>query len=76
MSAVWMRHPTLPRDQLIEVTEDAVAHHRRSGWEICDPPAEQEPPAAPEPADPAPPQGGAETPDIPARRRTAKKAEE
>lgn len=34
----WMKHPKLPEDQLIEVHDDTVATHHRSGWEITDPP--------------------------------------
>ena len=31
-----MKHPNL--DELIEVPDDAVIGHRRSGWEVTDPP--------------------------------------
>lgn len=34
----WMKHPKLPEGQLIEVHDDTVATHHRSGWEITDPP--------------------------------------
>ncbi|SMF86126.1 hypothetical protein [Streptomyces sp. Amel2xC10] len=38
-ATVWMRHPTLPPEQLIEVPERAVPHHQAAGWEIAEPPA-------------------------------------
>ena len=31
-----MRHPELPDEQLIEVPEEAVPHHVRSGWQRVD----------------------------------------
>jgi len=34
---VWMDHPTLP-DALIQVPEQAVDGHMRSGWLVTDPP--------------------------------------
>lgn len=34
---VWMRHPELPEHQLIEVAEEAIPHHSRSGWQVVDP---------------------------------------
>ncbi|MFJ6729990.1 hypothetical protein ACIQPQ_34335 [Streptomyces sp. NPDC091281] len=39
MGAVWMRHPSLPPEQLIEVPEKSVPHHQSAGWEITEPPA-------------------------------------
>lgn len=36
--STWMKHPNLPGDQLIQVPDDAVPGHHRSGWEITDPP--------------------------------------
>lgn len=41
---VWMRHPSLPPEQLVEVPEISIPHHQAAGWEIA------EAPAAPKPA--------------------------
>ncbi|MFK0173415.1 hypothetical protein ACIQU5_31995 [Streptomyces sp. NPDC090306] len=46
--AVWMRHPGLPRTQLIHVPESAVPHHQSAGWEIAEaPPAKPKLPPQP-----------------------------
>lgn len=34
--STWMKHPRL--DALIEVPDGAVLGHRRSGWQVTDPP--------------------------------------
>ena len=39
MSTVIMRHPSLPRDQEIEVEETAQAHYAQAGWQVV--PAEE-----------------------------------
>lgn len=65
MSSVTMRHPSLPKDQLVEVPESAVPHHRAAGWEVVD-----DTPASPKP--PAPAEASAE-PTAPKRRRAAPK---
>jgi hypothetical protein len=82
MSTVWMRHPDLPQDQLIQVSESSAPHHQAAGWEITDPPT---PPARPAPRtaaeapaadateDPAP---EGEAAPAPRRRKTTPKAEE
>lgn len=36
---VWMRHPTLPPEQLIQVPETSIPHHQAAGWEITEEPA-------------------------------------
>lgn len=36
----WMKHPKLPKEQIIQVTDDAVEANRRAGWEVTDPPPE------------------------------------
>jgi hypothetical protein len=38
-ATVWMRHPTLPPEQLVEVPEKSVPHHQAAGWEIAEAPA-------------------------------------
>ncbi|MCQ9178949.1 hypothetical protein KMT30_07865 [Streptomyces sp. IBSBF 2953] len=42
-ATVWMRHPTLPPEQLIEVPEISIPHHQAAGWEITDAPAKPQP---------------------------------
>ncbi|MFF0597923.1 hypothetical protein [Streptomyces antibioticus] len=48
-ATVWMRHPGLPPEQLVEVPERAVPHHQAAGWETVEPPA-PEPKLPPAPA--------------------------
>ncbi len=44
-----MRHPSLPPEQVIEVTERAAIHHGNAGWvSVDEPPAESAPPAEPQ----------------------------
>lgn len=73
MNTVWMQHPQLPRDQLIEVPESSVPHHRAAGWQVVDaPPVEPRLPAAPQPSE------GSESsapPTPPKRRRAPKESE-
>jgi hypothetical protein len=38
-ATVWMRHPNLPPEQLIQVPETSVPHHQAAGWEVTEPPA-------------------------------------
>lgn len=38
MATVWMRHPSLPAEQLIEVPESSVPHHQAAGWELTEAP--------------------------------------
>lgn len=49
---VWMRHPSLPPEQLIQVPEVSVPHHQAAGWEVTDAPAKPKP--APRKTGPAP----------------------
>lgn len=42
-ATVWMRHPSLPPEQLIQVPEVSVAHHQAAGWEVTDAPAKPKP---------------------------------
>ena len=42
MDTVWMLHPQLPADQLINVPVDAVIGHRTAGWQTTDPPPPDE----------------------------------
>ncbi|MEH0442444.1 MULTISPECIES: hypothetical protein [unclassified Streptomyces] len=38
-ATVWMRHPSLPADQLIQVPEVSLPHHQAAGWEVTEAPA-------------------------------------
>lgn len=81
MSArVWMRHPDLPDDQLIQVDRLQVPHYGSAGWVETEAPAPKlraKVPSAPDPAAATPdaadeaatPQTDAE-PDSPKRRRS------
>lgn len=85
MAGVWMRHPDLPEDQLIEAAEQQVPHYQSSGWEVTDAP--QKP--APNRKTPALADGGGQevsapaveetteqpAPEKTARRRTPKEGE-
>lgn len=51
MSAVTMRHPDLP-GQEIEVPDSAVPHHRAAGWQVVDPALS--PPSEAQPSDDPP----------------------
>jgi hypothetical protein len=73
MSA-WMRHPDLPQDQLIEVAENAVPHHRAAGWVVTDAPTAPEPQPKTSKHDTAPAEdAGADVPEPAPRRRQAAK---
>lgn len=76
-AAVWMRHPELPPDQLIQVDEVSVPHHRAAGWVVTTaPPA---PPAPPKFESEEAPEEGAfvsEPASEKPRRRAPKEAEE
>lgn len=66
-ATVWMRHPTLPPEQLVEVPEISVPHHQAAGWEVTEAPAPPKPPArkaaaAEEPVPPQEPDGDGEAP--------------
>jgi hypothetical protein len=72
MSTVWMAHPDLPPEQIIEVDEVSVPHHGASGWVVTDPP----PPAPrPESEDPqAPAEAVASAPESVSESEPAQKA--
>ncbi|MEU3281771.1 hypothetical protein [Streptomyces antibioticus] len=68
-ATVWMRHPALPSEQLIQVPETSVPHHQAAGWEVTEPPAPKPKPAAAveasaadAPEDPAPDEAAATKP--------------
>lgn len=71
---VWMRHPDLPKDQLIKVDEVSVPHHRAAGWVVT-----VAPPAPPKFESEEAPEEGASV-SVPAsekpRRRAPKEGEE
>jgi hypothetical protein len=56
MSAVWMRHPELPDDQLIEVDPLQVPHHAAAGWVKTDAPTPRRSPFTKEPDESKAPQ--------------------
>jgi hypothetical protein len=64
-----MRHPELPDNDPIEIAESAVPQHRSQGWEVIDPPANQEPK---DEADGKAPRGESKTP----RRPSVKKEQD
>jgi hypothetical protein len=81
MSGVWMRHPDLPKAQLIEADPLQVSHYAASGWVTTDPPPPAPPAAVPSEAeasgsgnpqipDSAPEPGPEPEPDSPTRRRS------
>ncbi|WP_329214797.1 hypothetical protein OG352_05190 [Streptomyces sp. NBC_01485] len=37
-ATVWMRHPNLPPEQLIQVPESSIPHHQAGGWEVTEAP--------------------------------------
>jgi hypothetical protein len=38
MAGVWMKHPDLPPEQMIEVQEQSVPHYQAAGWSVTDAP--------------------------------------
>lgn len=60
-ATVWMRHPNLPPEQLIQVPQVSVAHHQAAGWEVTDAPPKPKP--TPRKAEAAVPNAAAPLPD-------------
>ncbi|MEU8279564.1 hypothetical protein ACFYOK_29390 [Microbispora bryophytorum] len=62
---VRMRHPALPKDQVVEALPSQVQPYQRSGWEVIEdePPTEEAPP---EPGGDSPPKTADQTSEAPA----------
>jgi hypothetical protein len=72
MTAVTMRHPTLPPTQTITVTQRSVPHHQAAGWEVVvDVPATKPQAVHHQPAD-----GGDSSEPVAPKRRRAHKEED
>lgn len=73
----WMRHPQLPSDQLIEVDDMSVPHHRSAGWTVTTAPP---PPRPQSGSSEEAPEGAASVPEPAPRalkaRRAPKEADE
>lgn len=73
----WMKHPKLPPDQLIEVDDASVPHHRSAGWTVTEappPPPRPDLDDAPAPASEPPSESAPEPEPEPQAPKAARRA--